>query len=94
MASRRIDRGIWVRPVLAWLALLILLGLTVVVSFMPLGSFNLPISLCIAGVKASIIGFVFMRLIEVSPLQRLAAMAGPVWIFIMFVLMASDYLTR
>jgi caa(3)-type oxidase subunit IV len=94
MARRRIDRALWLRPVLAWLALLLLLGLTATVSFVPLGYFNFPISLCIAGVKAAIIGFIFMRLIEVSPLQCLAAMAGPTWIFIMFVLMASDYLTR
>ncbi len=94
MARARLDHRIWLRPVLAWLALLALLCATLGTSFIPLGGLNLPISLCIAGLKATVIGLVFMRLVESSSLQRLAAATGPIWIFIMFILMASDYLTR
>ena len=60
---------------------------------MPLGAFNLPLSLCIATLKSALIGAVFMRLHDSNPLHRLAA-SGPIWIFIMFVLIGADYLTR
>jgi hypothetical protein len=29
-----------------------------------------------------------------SPLNRLAASAGPIWLFIMFLLIGADYFTR
>ena len=37
---------------------------------------------------------VFMRLREDNALNRLAASAGPIWIFIMFLLIGADYFTR
>jgi caa(3)-type oxidase subunit IV len=50
--------------------------------------------LAIAALKASLVGAVFMRLSEHNALNRLAAFVGPIWIFIMFLLMGSDYFTR
>jgi caa(3)-type oxidase subunit IV len=52
------------------------------------------VSLCIAAVKARLIGVVLMRLHEPNSLNRLAAAAGPIWLFIMFVLIGADYFTR
>jgi caa(3)-type oxidase subunit IV len=59
-----------------------------------MGSANLPISLVIAAVKAALVGAVFMRLFKNNPINRLAAAAGPVWVFVMFLLMFADYFTR
>jgi caa(3)-type oxidase subunit IV len=87
-------RDIWIRPLLTWAALCGLLALTCALAFTPLGRGNLAVSLGIAAVKACLVGVVFMRLFEKNSLNRLAAMAGPVWIFIMFLLMFSDYATR
>jgi caa(3)-type oxidase subunit IV len=61
---------------------------------LPLGNGNLPVSLCIAGMKAALVGAIFMRLREPNALIRLVACVGPIWIFIMFLLMGTDYFTR
>lgn len=94
MDERARRREIWVRPVLTWIALLVLLATTCALSYVPLGDGNLLVALFIAAIKASLVGLVFMRLLEPNPINRLAAAAGPIWIFIMFLLTGSDYFTR
>jgi cytochrome c oxidase subunit IV len=96
MAKKRAAQGreIWMAPLLVWGALSALLAATCVFAYIPLGAFNLPLSLCIAAVKSALIGAVFMRLHDNNPLHRLAASVGPIWILIMFVLIGADYLTR
>ena len=81
-------------PVLVWLGLCALLAATCSLAYVPLGWGNLPVSLCIAALKTAMIGAVFMRLSEKNALNRLAASAGPVWLFIMFLLVGADYFTR
>ena len=71
-----------------------LLAATCTLSFVPLGRANLMVSMGIAAVKAALVGAVFMRLFEPNPLNRLAAAAGLIWIFVMFLLVFGDYLTR
>jgi cytochrome c oxidase subunit 4 len=44
----------------AWLALLLLLTMTVALSYVPLGSFNGVIALLIAATKAAIVAAIFM----------------------------------
>ena len=95
MAEQR--RELWRasrKLVLTWLALCLLLATTCALSYVPMGKANLPVSLVIAAIKASLVGAVFMRLTEHNALNRLAAFVGPVWVFIMFLLMGSDYFTR
>ena len=87
-------REIWIRPLLTWIALCILLATTCALSYVPLGDGNLIVALMVAAIKASLVGAVFMRLFEPNPINRLAAAAGPIWIFIMFVLIGADYFTR
>ncbi len=94
MDERSQRRAIWLRPLLTWVTLCALLAATCTLAYVPLGAANLPISLCIAAVKASLVGAIFMRLFENNALNRLVAAAGPIWIFIMFLLMFSDYLSR
>jgi cytochrome c oxidase subunit IV len=94
MDERAHRREIWLRPLITWIALCVLLAATCALSFVPLGSGNLPLALFIAAIKASLVALVFMRLFEPNPLIRLAAAAGPIWIFIMFLLTGADYFTR
>jgi caa(3)-type oxidase subunit IV len=68
--------------------------MTCALSYVPMGRGNLVVALCIAAIKAGLVGIVFMRLFENNTLNRLAAAAGPICVFVMFVLMGSDYFTR
>jgi cytochrome c oxidase subunit 4 len=97
MAKARSEKSLWditKGPLATWCALCALLTATCAIAFVPLGSGNLPISLLIAAAKASLVGLFFMRLRNDSPLNRLAACLGPVWILIMFLLLGADYFTR
>jgi caa(3)-type oxidase subunit IV len=85
---------IWRVPFFVWLALCAALATTCIVAYLPLGTFNIVVSLLIAGFKAVLIGVVFMKLSDRNPLLRLAACAGPLWVFVMFLLLGADYLTR
>jgi cytochrome c oxidase subunit 4 len=98
MADRRkTSRGFWRINrdlVITWAALCILLAITCTLAYVPLGRGNLPISLVIAAVKGALVGAIFMHLSEHNALNRLAAFVGPIWVFIMFVLLGADYFTR
>jgi hypothetical protein len=43
---------------------------------------------------AVLVATVFMRLSEGNTLNRLAAAAAPIWIFIMLLMIGADYFTR
>jgi cytochrome c oxidase subunit 4 len=77
-----------------WLALMILLAATTASAFVPLGSFNLVVSLSIAIAKALIVLLVFMELRASPPLVRSFAAAGFFWLMIMIVLTGADYWHR
>ncbi|HEX3809542.1 MAG TPA: cytochrome C oxidase subunit IV family protein [Rhizomicrobium sp.] len=94
MDESRARREIWIRPVVVWVALCLLLAATCALAYVPMGNGNLPVSLCIAAIKVALVGLVFMRLFENNPLNRLAAAAGPIWVFVMFLLLGADYFTR
>ena len=94
MDERKDWKTLLLRSLLTWLALCVLLALTCALAYVPLGRGNLPVSLAIAAVKVTLVALVFMRLFEPNPLNRLAAAAGPIWIFIMFLLTGADYFTR
>lgn len=81
-------------PLLAWAGLSVLLAATCFLAYVPMGRANLVVSLAIAAAKALLVALVFMRLAEGHAINRLAASAGPIWVFIMFLLTAADYLTR
>jgi cytochrome c oxidase subunit 4 len=77
-----------------WAALLLLLAATTASAFVPLGSFNLPISLAIAIGKALIVLLFFMELRASRALVRTFAAAGFFWLLIMIVLTGADYWHR
>ena len=79
---------------LVWGSLLILLAITVAVSYIRLGWFNPAAVVGIAIVKAVIIILFFMHVRYSSRVIWIFVCAGFFWLVIMFVLTMGDYLTR
>jgi len=75
-------------------ALLILLAVTVGAAHIPLGPWSPVAAMGIAAVKTALIGLVFMHLQQETSLVRVFSLAGLIWLTILLVLLASDYLTR
>ena len=81
-------------PLLAVLALLAFLALTVTLAYQPLGVFNTPIALVIATAKALIVAAIFMELRERKPLIMAFAGAGFFWLGVLLWLASTDFWTR
>lgn len=77
-----------------WAVLMLLLAATTASAFVPLGSFNIVVSLLIAVTKALIVLFFFMELRASPALVRAFAAAGFFWLMIMIILTGSDYWHR
>ena len=80
--------------VLAWIALLLLLALTVTVAYLPLGAFNAVVALTIGATKAGIVAAIFMELRHREPRTFIFAGAGFFWLCILLWLGSMDFLTR
>lgn len=80
--------------VIVYLACLLLLAATIGVAHLELGTLNPVLNLSIAAVKAFLIVWFFMHVREGSPLIRLFAFAGLLWLIVMFGLSATDWLAR
>jgi cytochrome c oxidase subunit 4 len=78
----------------AWLALLLLLALTVTLAYVPLGNFNSGIALTVAVIKAVIVGAVFMELRHRGARTYIFAAAGLFWLGLLLWLGMMDFLTR
>ena len=78
----------------SWAGLLALLALTVGLAYQPLGSLNTVAALTIATIKVLIIATIFMELRERRPLVLGFALAGLLWLFIMFCLASVDFRSR
>jgi cytochrome c oxidase subunit IV len=83
-----------VRLLLVWSALMALLALTVGAAFLPIGMAKPWVAYAIATAKVMLILWFFMEMRRESGLARLAAIAGFVWLAILIMLTATDYLTR
>jgi cytochrome c oxidase subunit 4 len=79
---------------LTWAALIALLALTIAVTYAPIGSWRLALSLAIAAAKASLIYWVFMDLRKAGGLLRLAALAAGVLLALLIVLPTLDFAIR
>jgi cytochrome c oxidase subunit 4 len=77
-----------------WITLGVLTGLTVLAGYQDFGFANTVIALSIAVTKASLVVLFFMGVRHNTPLTKVTAIAGFVWLFILFGLGMSDYLTR
>jgi cytochrome c oxidase subunit 4 len=85
---------LWLTPFLVWVGLMIGLGATVLYAFWPGAPIKPVMALTIAGLKAALIAFIYMKLSKGPPLIRLAAGGAFLWILILFSLAFADYLTR
>jgi caa(3)-type oxidase subunit IV len=79
---------------IAWLVLLVLLGLSALSACLPLGQLHPLVNFSIAFVQAAIVFAVFMRLREPPAIKRVFAGAGFFWLLFLFGLGVIDYLTR
>ena len=77
-----------------YVALLVLLLLTVAVAYMDLGPFALATAIAIATIKAALVILYFMHVAESTPLTWVFATGGFFWLGILLALTFSDYLTR
>jgi cytochrome c oxidase subunit 4 len=73
-------------------ALLILTGITVAVSYVNFGAFNVVVALTIATMKATLVALFFMHLLHDKPVNGLIAAAGFIFLglFLMFTLLDFD----
>ncbi len=74
--------------------LLVCTYLTWQVAYFDLGRFNTVAALLIAGVKATLVVWFFMHARSSPRLIWLVAFGGLLWLLILIVLTANDYLTR
>ncbi len=87
-------RHLWRRNSLIWLALVALLTATCFLAYQRLGALNGPVSLLIAAMKAGLVLALFMELLQARALVRLTALLGLVFLFVLFALSGTDFLTR
>lgn len=76
------------------LALLLLLGLSVLLWELDLGVWSTAGGMAIAAAKALLVALVFMHLDRASGIVRLAAAAGLLWFALLMALTLADFLTR
>lgn len=83
------------RPlVLAWVALLVLMFLSLGSAYLNLGAGNLIAGLTIAIIKTGIVVWLFMHLPRANDATRIVAIAGVAWLALLMLLSLTDFLTR
>lgn len=80
--------------VAVWAALVFFTLLTVFVASKDFGELNTAVALAIAITKASMVVLIFMGLRHNTPLTKMVAVSGFLWVLILFGIGMSDYLTR
>lgn len=79
---------------IGWIVLLLLLALSVLSAYEPIGSFHPIVNFGIAVTQAAIVYILFMRLRGRPSLKWVFAGAGFLWLLFLFGLSAVDYFTR
>ena len=74
--------------------LMIMTIVTVWVSRIDLGAWNVPVALAIAVIKMTLVILFFMHVIHSSRLTWIVVIASFLWLGVLFVLTFADYLTR
>jgi cytochrome c oxidase subunit IV len=80
--------------VLIFAMLMVFTGITVAVAFTNLGSFNFPVAISIAIVKATLVILFFMHVKYSTRLTWAVVLGSIFWFGILIALTMSDYLTR
>ncbi|WP_271599441.1 cytochrome C oxidase subunit IV family protein [Bradyrhizobium sp. CCBAU 45384] len=86
--------GLWLRNASVWAALLGLLLLSMLLAYIPMGPVTVASGVAIAVVKSTLVLVFFMELVRSRALIRLAALAGLIFVAVMFALTLADVLTR
>ncbi len=77
-----------------WATLMVCTGLTVFAASIDLGIFNIVVALVIATLKGTLVVLFFMHLRYSTKLTMVTVIAAVFWLFILFSLSMTDYLTR
>jgi len=77
-----------------WATLMVCTGLTVFAASVDLGIFNIVVALLIATLKGTLVVLFFMHLRYSTKLTMVTVIAALFWLFIMFSLTLTDYMTR
>ena len=94
-SSQKPSRGrLWLEAGWLWFLLLALFAVNVFLSYVPLGGFNVPVHMSVAGIMIVLLVVFFMDFKSYTALLRFAALAGVFWLVFMFVLTGVDYFTR
>jgi cytochrome c oxidase subunit 4 len=80
--------------VAVWLALLLLLGITVATSFIPLGGGNTLVNGLVALAKAGLVVVFYMQMRSEVALIRIVALIAVMALSLLFLLSGLDYATR
>ena len=91
MSTHAVPRKVYV---LVFVTLICLTLITVDVAFYNFGFINIYIAMAIAVFKATLVVLYFMHVRYSPKLTWIFVGAGIFWLLIMFVLTASDYITR
>ena len=75
-------------------ALMFLTGVTVWVSGIDLGALNTVVALTVAVIKATLVVLFFMHVKYVSKLTQVFAIAGFLWLLILFAFTLQDFISR
>ncbi len=79
---------------LTWAALLAVLAMSVVVALLALGPWSIALNLGLALLMGGLLVANFMDLLSARPLIRVFALGALLWVFLLFVMLPVDYLTR
>ncbi len=80
--------------VLIWAILMVLTGTTVYAATVELGVFNIVVALLIATIKGTLVVLFFMHLRYSTKLTMVTLVASLFWLFILFSLTMTDYISR
>ena len=94
VATLRALRAAWRRNGLIWLVLLALMAGSTVIAFLPLGPWSFRIDVLISGLAIVLVGLFSMDLDRAPSLDRLAAVAGLLFIVVLFTIAFCDLFTR
>ncbi len=92
--TRPARAGEGLKLLLTLVALLVLAGTSLALSFADLGAASFPVALGIAAVKAVLVVVIFMEIADERPSIRFALVTGVVLLGVMMVLVVADIVTR
>jgi cytochrome c oxidase subunit 4 len=79
---------------LTWIGLMVFLALTLGSSYIPMGPWNTVINMGISCAKALLMALFFMHLRGAGALLRIVALAGLLWLALLFGVSWTDFGTR